>query len=130
MSKYKIGDQFWFEIADVYEAGGKTIYDCSNGGFCVDPILDGFERLDPDEKANADYDAGYAEGLDAAWEAARKMVNSKGDGGLGFKEMKDIFGTASPTTAFNMHIASEAISKIQDYEKKKKARRLRSCWKR
>lgn len=69
MSKYQTGDRFWFEIADVYEAGGKTIYDCSNGGFCVDPILDGFERLDPDEKANADYDEGYAEGLRELWGA-------------------------------------------------------------
>lgn len=74
MSKYKKGDQFWFEITDVIDASnGKTMYLCSNGGYAADGMLDGYNRLDPDEEANADFDAGYAEGLNDAWEAVRKI---------------------------------------------------------
>ena len=43
MSKYKKGDRFWFEIKDVIEANdGKTMYECDNGGYAADGILDGF----------------------------------------------------------------------------------------
>lgn len=43
MSKYKKGDKFWFEIMDViYDGGGKTMYECDNGVFATDGMLDDF----------------------------------------------------------------------------------------
>lgn len=123
MSKYNTGDRFWFEIKDVYEAGGKTIYDCSNGGFCVDPILDGFERLDPDEKANADYDAGYAEGLNAAWEAARKIFNYShsdvNDALFNGNAHCGLSADGMARSALHSLSPQEAIEKIRKYEEKK-----------
>lgn len=116
MSKYKKGDQFWFEITDVIEANdGKSMYECSNGGYAADEMLDGFERLDPDEKANADFDAGYAEGLREAWEAAKtahQMADDKRERYIGYHLLGDVFDELTP---------AQVIEGVREYKEKQKA---------
>lgn len=116
MSKYNRGDQFWFEITDVIERGsGEVTYLCSNTiGHCTEKMLDKFNRVNPEEKEEkADWwSDGYCSGLEDAWEAARKIT--------ALDELKDVFGTMWVSKILRDNTASEAISKIQDYEKKKK----------
>ena len=117
MSKYQKGDKFWFEIKDVIDASdGKTMYECSNGGYAADGMLDGYYRLDPDEKANADFDAGYAEGLRELWGAlktADDMLEDDRIKYLGHKHIADAFENGIGPEEF--------ISGIRKYKEAQKA---------
>lgn len=63
----------------------------------------------------------YQRGLDAAWEAARKMVLSVDEGGLSVHNLTKIFGSESSRYAFRKYSASEAIEKLKAFEEKQKA---------
>lgn len=54
---------------------------------------------------------GYGEGLNAAWECARKIIPLWVKG-----KTADIFGTRDIETIFKSYFASDAISKIKEYE--------------
>ncbi len=56
---------------------------------------------------------GYGEGLNAAWECARKIIPLWEKG-----KTADIFGTRDIETIFKRYFASDAISKIKEYEEK------------
>lgn len=58
----------------------------------------------------------YNRGLNEAWEAASKIILNNG---LSLKELKQIFGTASFDKVMKENTASEAISKIKEYEEQK-----------
>ena len=82
------------------------------------------------EELNSDYinehfgslqDDAYQRGLDDAWEAASNISILESNGGLSWKEMKNIFGTDSPSEIYMRHTAAEAINKIKAYEEKQKA---------
>ena len=63
---------------------------------------------------------GYQEGLFDAWEAARKIVFSREDGGLfSYEERKAVFGCGN-YMALKNYSASEAIEKIRQYEQEQK----------
>lgn len=69
------------------------------------------DRYDPDEKANADYDAGYAEGLNAAWEAAKTAYHMAGDKReryIGYHWMGDVFNELTPAQVI------EGVSKYKE----------------
>lgn len=54
---------------------------------------------------------GYGEGLNAAWECARKIIPLWEKG-----KTADIFGTRDIETIFKGYFASDAMSKIKEYE--------------
>lgn len=58
------------------------------------------------------------EGRNEAWEAVRKIYLNKDCGGLTGDELISIFGMGTPSI-INNYSASEAISKIRDYEERK-----------
>lgn len=60
----------------------------------------------------------YEDGLNEAWEAARKVVC---DEGYNYTELERIFGKKSPSRILETLTASEAIAKIEEYEEKQKA---------
>ena len=61
-------------------------------------------------------DEAYQKGLSDAWDAARKIVLSREDGGLfGYEERKAVFGCGN-YMALKMFLAPEAIEKIRQYE--------------
>jgi len=64
------------------------------------------------------YRLGYDNGLNDAWDAARKIVLSREDGGLfNYEERKAVFGCGN-YMALKKFLAQEAIEKIRQYEQK------------
>lgn len=83
------------------------------------------ERYDADAKANADYNAGYEDGLNDAWECARKLVLLKGDGGVPSSDYKEVFGTdESEYIIFKDVPVSEVLSNLKEYEAKQEEIRV------
>ena len=77
-----------------------------------------------DEARTRGYEEGKArgqqEGLADAWEAARKIILSDGDGGLDIVAYREIFGYGKGVgTVLKTFTASEAIEKIRQYEQEK-----------
>lgn len=63
----------------------------------------------------------YQKGLDAAWEAARKVAFNSDDGGLDIEELDEIFGCYSLQGVFKAYSAQQTIEKLKAYEEKQKA---------
>lgn len=62
----------------------------------------------------------YQEGLNDAWECAKKLTLLSSDGGFNNKIVKEIFGTASYYSIINNMSISTVVTKIKDYEEKQK----------
>ena len=67
----------------------------------------------------------YQQGLDDAWEAAKKIFGYEFDGGLPVDELRNAFGFESgpfcTADIFRTNTASEAIAKLKAYEEQQKA---------
>lgn len=101
--KYKKGDKFIVEIESTDATG---ILRIKGGGWTAEETFDDLEPYDES--------AAYQRGLNDAWEAARKIANSPGNGG--FPELYSIFGSYSSSAVLNGLKAAEAIAKIRAYE--------------
>lgn len=64
-----------------------------------------------------DMESEYNRGLNEAWEAARKIILNDS---LSWRKLIQIFGTASLERIMKRNTASEAISKIKEYEEQQK----------
>ena len=62
----------------------------------------------------------YQEGLNDAWEYAKKLTLMSSDGGFSSKIIKEIFGTTTSYSIFNNMSISTVVTKIKDYEEKQK----------
>lgn len=62
----------------------------------------------------------YEDGLNEAWECTRKMVCTPEKGGYTWSALEQIFNTRSLSNIINTYTASEAISKIKEYEEEQK----------
>ena len=61
----------------------------------------------------------YEDGLNDAWECARKLILIKREGGLSMEEIEKIFGdTTCRANIIRAYTASETIAKIKEYENK------------
>jgi len=65
------------------------------------------------------YRVGYENGLNDAWDTARKIYLPEDHGGLGYDIRMKIFNTDNMGWLFKNLSASEAIEKIRAYEKEK-----------
>lgn len=65
------------------------------------------------------YQLGYENGLNDAWEAARKICLPEPDGGINTDEICNIFNVSYYSAALKVCSASEAIEKIWQYEQEK-----------
>lgn len=61
----------------------------------------------------------YEDGLNEAWELARKIVCRETDGGENIKWVEDTFGTVRTDIVLRNYSASEAIDAVKSYEKLK-----------
>lgn len=59
----------------------------------------------------------YEDGLNEAWEAAKKIVCTEG---YKWTELENMFNSRTLSKIFNTYTASEAIEKIKEYEEKQK----------
>ena len=62
----------------------------------------------------------YEDGLNDAWDCARKVIIDKCEGGISYDERTKIFGSTFVTDVMKKYTASEAIAKIKEYEVKQK----------
>lgn len=69
--------------------------------------------------AHEESDRAYQQGLQDAWEAAKKLVLQPNEGGLSFETIYKIFDKPEFLVLENVS-ASEAISKIKEYEEQQK----------
>lgn len=69
--------------------------------------------------AHEESDRAYQQGLEDAWEAAKKLVLQPNEGGLSFETIYKIFDKPEFLVLENVS-ASEAISKIKEYEEQQK----------
>ena len=60
----------------------------------------------------------YEKGLNDAWELAHKIVGEIDKGGYTMRELSDTFGICNTAKIFSKFTYSEALAKIQEYEKK------------
>lgn len=70
-------------------------------------------------------DEAYQRGLNDAWEAAIKICEEEEFGGLPMDVVEDLFGKCDLNTAMSRYTASEAISKIREYENKREKGEIR-----
>ena len=61
------------------------------------------------------------QGLEDAWEYAKKIVLNPDDGGLGLSELNEIFGFYTLQSIFKNYTVQQAIEKLKAYEKEQKA---------
>lgn len=59
---------------------------------------------------------GFEDGLNAAWECARKIISDVNHNGLSAEAMHNIFGTHDLNHIMNSYTAKEVIQKIESYE--------------
>lgn len=59
----------------------------------------------------------YEDGLNEAWELARKIVCRETDGGETIKWVEDTFGSVRTDLVLRNYSASEAIDAVESYEK-------------
>lgn len=66
----------------------------------------------------------YEEGINDAWECAKRIVlNPNDEGGLTILDLFDIFGTMYPSCILSKHSALEAMGKIKAWEMDKEAKK-------
>jgi len=74
------------------------------------------------EGSKEDYDEaylnGYNQGLEDAWDAARKILFNPDDGGMSAVDVNEVFGENSWTVMKDFS-ASEVVAKIKEYEDSK-----------
>lgn len=115
---YSVGDKFVLEIKGIDGLNNHMIL--RNIGIGTH-ILDKLDRLDSDY-VNEHYgelqDEAYQEGLNKAWELAKKITIPAMYGGIGAKECIDIFGENKPgMELMQKYTIQEVIEKFEAYEK-------------
>ena len=113
-----VGDKY---IIEIEESGvGNDAYYLKNSVLDLvvisDKALQGFEKYDPE--------ADYWRGINDAWEAAKKIINSPIDGGLTAYDLINIFGVDydDPEKVLKDFKGKSAVKRIATYEAKKKAK--------
>ena len=76
---------------------------------------------DGEKASKAVFTSGILKGREEAWECAREIVGDMVEPHFESAYMVDIFGCESAITAMTNNSATEAISKIKEYEGKKKS---------
>lgn len=133
MSNYQVGDKFVIEIEEICGCEERnalavphTLYRAKGFNSLVfdEPGLDKLERLDGDyvnENFGELQDEAYAAGLNDAWELAKKIVLTVGDGGIEEDKLKELFDLPSIKRPsywiFKECTPQKALAKIEAYEK-------------
>ena len=124
-----IGERYVLTIADVFKGAESGKDKARVSGFdnliFDDNGLSKLEKLEDvlQEACDNARREGYGEGLNTAWECARKIIPLWEKG-----KTADIFGTRDIETIFKRYFASDAISKIKEYEdERKRISKKESC---
>lgn len=123
--KYKKGDKFVIEITGK-ENGAYVSEQFAQGNeirtVFPECMLDSFEKLDSDyinEHYGELQDEAYQQGMNDAWEIAKKLYLDKRNGGLSDVELEEIFGQLTVSKIFMRYTPQEIEAKIEAWEKSK-----------
>lgn len=104
------------EIEDDEEiVDAKVTYFYSNNGMTYKAT----EKMELKEESEDAMNKTYEDGLNEAWELARKIVCLPVDGGKNVEWLEDTFGTARTDYILRNYSAYEAIDAVETYEKLK-----------
>lgn len=87
-------------------------------------IAEGETHMDP---AKADDSETYMDGVNEAWECARKVCLDVCDGGFTLEELEEIFGDKSFRNILRDNTGYEAITKTKRYRDKQSTRHCSAC---
>ena len=108
---YSVGDKFVIEIKEIDELNNHMVLENTAVGT---DMLDKLERLDSDY-VNEHYgelqDEAYQEGLNKAWELARKIFTFNNN------KIKQVFCRTEKRSVFDDLTPQEALAKYEAYEK-------------
>ena len=120
MSKYKKGDRFLVEVEKTIDDYGYKFKEM-NASIFTETLLDRLPKLADIEEEKQ---AAFKEGMETAWDVAKKMYLPKKYGGLELEELMDIFNEdtfVDDLEGIFIHFsAAEAKEMIERYEAKKK----------
>lgn len=107
---YKVGDEVLIkaEIMDIHEGLENPYFVQADNRF-INWVSE--DKIIPMDKT-------YADGLNDAWELAKKIVLGIKDGGFDSNRVMDVFGF-TPYYVLREFTVAEAIAKIETYEKEK-----------
>lgn len=110
MSKYAVGDRVYLEAeirqVDIEPYGVPYNVKFLNGA-----------TMWTDESNIFSISKTYEDGLNDAWELARKLVLVQDDGGYAISEIRNIFGTSNECKILRELSVQEAFEKLEAYEK-------------
>lgn len=128
---YEVGDKFIIEIDKIYanttNHGCEKVYRIKGFNSLVfdEYGLDKLEKYDCNKEFTSGKSDGmemcekyYQQGLNDAWEAAKKISNFDL-----IENLNECFGTNFVAKVYENYTAAEAISKIKDYEEQKKTKK-------
>lgn len=112
MSEFKVGDKVYLEceISKYDECDNTYCVDYSD--YCKHPRTSDWVKDDVLYTTDDDYN----EGLNEAWELAKKIILPYHLGGYTADELEDIFGKGSFTPLMNTLTVQEALAKVKAYE--------------
>lgn len=123
---YKPGDKLVLEIKNCEETnirGEERIYSVEGMlSLFSEYALNKLDRLDADyinEHYGELQDEAYQQGMNDAWEIAKKLYLNKKNGGLSDVELEKIFGQMTTSEIFLQYTPREVEAKIEAWEKAK-----------
>ena len=122
MSKYKVGDKFIVEVAEIFEEAEEDLFPDElyriRGFNSLVFDDDGLDELQKYTETQIPYSEAYNQGLQDAWELVRKLYLD-GKQKYSPEEQKEIFGGSGITYVIEHYTPQEALAKIEAYEKEK-----------
>lgn len=113
-----IGDKYIIELTKRYN--DRCFYVEGIDRVVTIKELDKLEKYNKEYIADCEnaYDKGFRNGLEKAWEMARKIVGGEAHGGYNGAECVEIFGAYSVDAVFINNTVFRALEKVEAYEKK------------
>lgn len=117
--KYKIGDKFVLEVANVLTFGDGTIFYEFHGlvPWLTEKDVDGLGQL---VQGVDQYSRTL--GQQEAWDLAQRIVKEIDDGGYAPNELQEIFDNPSHCVAIEVNTYAEAAAKVEAWEQGKEIR--------
>lgn len=116
MSQYNVGDEFVIRIKSIPEPG---LYQLSEKLYMNESSLDELRRRGTFSIAEIKEDA-YEQGLNDAWEIAKKLTYPTEEGGIGVDTRCGLFGDSSILRVMYRFSFGEIKGIIDKYEERKK----------
>lgn len=111
----KLGDKYIITLEDIYDGDVDTVYGIGGCDIYMDEYqLDKLQKYQPEKESAED---AYQRGMNEAWDAARKIVRTKGHGGMSSDEVEKIFGSWHLDQVFDLS-AQEAMAKLKTYKQR------------